>query len=192
MKKILSKFIELYDKGKTFEEISENIFLNYSAIKDNDLIYEMKKKISKEFSVDLIHVHLIGSSHTGFSKNFIEKDGKDYDFCIIDHFIFEKFLLKVKIENINQKNKDKFYKNLCIGKLHYYYVDNELKQELKDKLEQIRIELNTNKEISVCFYISEKAFVKVISKFLEKKWLESKTTGRSTIEPLERLEERKI
>lgn len=188
MRKILNKFIELYNKGKTFEEISENIFLNYSATKDNDLIYEMKKKISQEFSVDLMHIHLIGSSHTGFSKDFIEKDGKDYDFCIIDHFIFEKLLLKVKTENINKENiKKKFYENLSNGKLHYCYIDNELKQELKNKLEQIRIELKIDKEISICFYISEKAFIKILSNFLEKKWIGTKTSGRTTIELLERI-----
>ena len=187
MRKILNKFIELYDKGKTFEEISENIFLNYSAIKDNDLIYEIKKKISREFSVDLMHIHLIGSSHTGFSKDFIEKDGKDYDFCIIDHFLFEKLLLKVKTKKLSRKTEYNFYKNLSRGKLHYHYVDDELNQELKNKLEQIRLELKIDKEISVCFYISEKAFVKMISSFLEIKWIESKTTGRITIEPLEKL-----
>ncbi|WP_306583930.1 hypothetical protein [Fusobacterium ulcerans] len=190
MRKILRKFEELHRNGKTFEEISENIFLNYSAIKDIDLIYEIKKEISKEFSVNLMHIHLIGSSHTGFSKDFVEKDGKDYDFCIIDSQIFQEFLLKVQINRITSTDLKCFYKNLSEGKLHYHYVDDELKNELYEIFEKIRMKLQIDKEISICFYISEKAFIKKISKFLELKYFGYKSSGKMSIEPLEKLKER--
>ncbi|WP_175613226.1 hypothetical protein [Fusobacterium mortiferum] len=184
MRKILDKFKLFESEGKSFEEISENIYLNYSSIKDIDLIYKIKKEISKEFSCGLMQILLIGSSHTGFSKNFEKTEGKDYDFCIIDYQIFEKILLKVQTTKL-YKNKDNFYKNLSKGKLHYHYVDNELKRELEDIFERIRLNLKISKQISICFYISERAFIKVIANFLEKQWLQSKTAGRTTIQPLE-------
>ncbi|MBR8702126.1 MULTISPECIES: hypothetical protein [unclassified Fusobacterium] len=118
--------IKLFEKkGISFEEIAENIYLNYSSVKDIDLIYKIKKEISKQFSCGLMQILLIGSSHTGFSKNFELTDGKDFDFCIIDYSVFEKILLKVQYNKLSKKKKENFYKNLLNGKLHYHYNKNK-------------------------------------------------------------------
>lgn len=185
MSKILEKFNELIKKGVNFENIAENIILNYSAINNNDLIYEIKKEISLNFNVDLMHIHLIGSSHTGFSKHFLEKEGKDYDFCIIDSKVFQKYLLKININTISKRNSDNLFSNLKNGKIHYHYIDKELKNEINQILQKIRIKLKIEKEISICIYISEEAFIKNISNFWENMWLKNQTTGRATIEPLQ-------
>ena len=66
-----------------------------------------------------MHIHLIGSSHTGFSKTFVKKEGEDYDFCIIDSKVFQKYLLKVDIKEISKNKLQKFYFNLKNGKIHY-------------------------------------------------------------------------
>ncbi|WP_315324359.1 hypothetical protein [Fusobacterium pseudoperiodonticum] len=187
MSKILEKFNELLEKGEKFENIVENIILNYSSINNNDLIYKIKKEISLKFSVDLMHIHLIGSSHTGFSKTFVKKEGEDYDFCIIDSKVFQKYLLKVDIKEISKNKLQKFYFNLKNGKIHYHYINVSLKNEIVKIMEEIRISLKIEKEISVCIYISEEAFVKNISSFLEEMWINKEKIGRVTIESLPKL-----
>ncbi|MFC2424109.1 hypothetical protein [Fusobacterium polymorphum] len=184
---ILEKVNELLKKGVSFKNIAENIILNYSAINNNDLIYEIKKYISEKFNVDLMHIHLIGSSHTGFSKYFIEKEGKDYDFCIVDSKVFQKYLLKINTKQINKNDLDSLFFNLKNGKIHYLYIDKDLKNEISQIMEKIRIKLKIEKQISICIYISEEAFIKNISKFWENMWIKQKTVGRATIEPLPEL-----
>lgn len=135
-----------------------------------------------------MHIHLIGSSHTGFSKNFIQKeDAKDYDFCIVDSKIFQIFLLKINLNDITFNKKEHFYKNLANGKIHYHYINTSLKDDLSLRLNKIQKALNIEKEISICIYISEDAFIKNIANFWETMWIRTKTSGRSTIEPLEKI-----
>ncbi|CAL7900382.1 hypothetical protein MWG07_11640 [Fusobacterium necrophorum] len=187
MSKILNKVREFLKNGETFTNIAENIILNYSSCYNNDLVYKIKKQISTEFNVELMHVHLIGSSHTGFSKSFIEKEGKDYDFCIVDSKVFQVFLLKINLNEISKKNINFFHKNLANGKIHYHYINHSLKNELSSKLNKIRKVLNIEKEISICIYISEEAFIKNVASFWEKQWIQTKTTGRATIDPLPKI-----
>lgn len=184
---ILEKVNELLKKGVSFKNIAENIILNYSAINNNDLIYEIKKYIAQKFNVDLMHIHLIGSSHTGFSKYFIEKEGKDYDFCIVDSKVFQKYLLKINTKHIDKNDLDNLFSNLKNGKIHCLYIDKDLKNEINQIMEKIRIKLKIEKQISICIYISEEAFIKNISKFWENMWIKQKTAGRITIEPLPEL-----
>lgn len=184
---ILEKVNELLKKGVSFKNIAENIILNYSAINNNDLIYEIKKYIAQKFNVDLMHIHLIGSSHTGFSKYFIEKEGKDYDFCIVDSKVFQKYLLKINTKHIDKNDLDNLFLNLKNGKIHCLYIDKDLKNEINQIMEKIRIKLKIEKQISICIYISEEAFIKNISKFWENMWIKQKTAGRVTIEPLPEL-----
>lgn len=168
---LLSKFNELHKKGQPLEEIVENIFLNYNAYTNNDDIYVIKKQIAKEFNVEINNVKLIGSSHTGF-KNFVPREvTKDYDFAIIDPFIFREYLLRVDINKLGSKNKYEYINNISKGKIHILYAPSEIKKEIEDKLENIKSKIKDNysvtidKSISVCFYVSERAFIKGLCKF---------------------------
>lgn len=163
---LLNKFNELHGKGYPLHEIVENIFLNYNAYTNNDDVYIIKKQIANEFNVEINNVKLIGSSHTGF-KNFVPREiTKDYDFAIIDPFLFREYLLKVDINKVSEKNQRSYTFNLSKGKMHILYASNEVKKEIEEKLETVksktkdRHNITIDKSVSICFYVSERSFIK--------------------------------
>ncbi len=171
---LLSKFHELHGAGHPLHEIVENIFLNYNAYTNNDDIYFIKKLIANEFKVEINNVKLIGSSHTGF-KNFEPRDiTKDYDFAIIDPFLFREYLLEIDINKLNKQRTYNYTNNLSKGKIHVLYAPKEVKEKIENKLENVKSSIydirgiKIDKSISVCFYVSERAFIKNLCDYFTK------------------------
>jgi len=94
--------MNMLKEGYSFEEITENLYLNYSAAIDIDEVYRIRKKISERYGCNLNDVKLIGSSHTGYTykegKLQIRDNPKDYDFEIIGSEIFAKYFHKVNCD----------------------------------------------------------------------------------------------
>lgn len=190
---LLGKFNELYSKGYPMGIIVENIFLNYNAYTNNDDIYFLKKKIATHFKVELNCVKLIGSSHTGFKEFKPRQETKDYDFAIIDPFIFRKFLLKIETNKMNEYNSNMYAKNLMQGKLHILYSNREVREQLDEELEEIKQEMEKDqsikidKHISMCFYISEEAFINNLISYFNRVLLESMKSEKSNLKPLKKI-----
>ncbi|HDI3056377.1 hypothetical protein HYH85_11330 [Clostridium botulinum] len=190
---LLDKFNELHSKGYSMQNIVENIFLNYNAYTNNDDIYFLKKKISSYFKVELNNVKLIGSSHTGFKEFRPREQTKDYDFAIIDPFLFREFLLKIKTNQMNMHSMELYVKNLAEGKLHILYSNKEIKTNIKMILEDIKLQIEEeekikiDKDISVCFYISEKAFINNLTGYFNRVLAASIRNENSEIKALEKL-----
>lgn len=190
---LLDKFNELHSKGYSMQNIVENIFLNYNAYTNNDDIYFLKKKISSYFKVELNNVKLIGSSHTGFKEFRPREQTKDYDFAIIDPFLFREFLLKIKTNQMNMHNMELYVKNLAEGKLHILYSNKEIKTNIKMILEDIKLQIEKeekikiDKDISVCFYISEKAFINNLTGYFNRVLAASIRNENSEIKALEKV-----
>ena len=89
----------------------------------------------------------------------------------MDPFIFREYLLRVDINKLGSKNKYEYTNNISKGKIHILYAPSEIKKEIEDKLENIKSKIKDNysvtidKSISVCFYVSERAFIKGLCKF---------------------------
>lgn len=69
-----------------------------------DLEYEIKNKISKNFSIPLSSIKIVGSGHIGsspFKERDFEKGKSDLDIGIVDERLFNFFLHKVIIATNN-------------------------------------------------------------------------------------------
>lgn len=165
------------------EDILANLFLNYSSYENNDVVFILKKEISKKMSVDIKNIRLIGSGHTGFSvnreKQKIESKDKirDYDFVIIDKNFFDRIKNEIDEKNLylqgdatkylvfkNQKiktNKEMFQQNFSKGKLHLMYAKKELFiVKICEQLEKfIKEKFEMSLKISCCIYETEKDFL---------------------------------
>lgn len=199
----IDKMMDMLERGYTFEEVTENLYLNYSAAIDVDEVYRIRKKISEKYECNLNDVKLIGSSHTGYTY----KDGelqerenpKDYDFGIIGSEIFTKYFHKVKYKNITSKQKNSYIGNVMNGKLHPLYADKDFREELESVNRNIQNELSVKRHITVCFYLSEYDFINglvdysknlyiIKLKELEKQKSYIETEGKTIIGELEKLE----
>ena len=171
-----SKFLELIGKGHNLQDISENIFLNYGAYENNDLIYRIKKLISYKYNCNLNSIKLIGSAQTGFSKNNnllkVKQTPKDYDFAIIDSMVFTNFFHLTDLKNLYGDKKDRYTKNLLVGKLHPLYQDKKSLDGINNINAQICEELGLNKKVTVCFYLSEKSFIQNLTDYFDEVYVE--------------------
>ncbi|MCF2627299.1 hypothetical protein I6E36_04300 [Fusobacterium mortiferum] len=167
------------------KDILANIFLNYSSVEKNDIIYLLKKELSLKLKVDIKDIRLIGSGHTGFSldkKNKIikKKNPKDLDFVIINEIYFEKIKREIEEQDaylegspdtliypifIDSKKvetyRDIFEKNLRKGKLHLRYIKQNFKLIRDCRLISgyLKAVFEIKLKISCCIYRSEKEFL---------------------------------
>lgn len=165
------------------EDILANLFLNYSSYENNDIVFILKKEISKKMNIDMKNIRLIGSGHTGFSvnreKQKIESKDKirDYDFVIIDKGFFDRITDEIEQKNLylqgdatkylvfkNQKiktNREMFQQNFSKGKLHLMYVKKELFiVKICEQLERfIKEKFQMSLKISCCVYETETDFL---------------------------------
>lgn len=190
---LLEKFEELHSKGCTIQDIVENIFLNYNAYTNNDDVYYLKKQIAVRYGVELNCVKLIGSSHTGFKKFEKRTRTKDYDFAIIDPFLFREYLLRVNTSEIKKEDFSLYTNNLARGKLHILYVNNSVKEEIKSELANIKLKVKKenkveiDKDISICFYISEQAFINSLTTYFTMQLASSMREGTDKIKQLKKV-----
>lgn len=166
LEKISSIYKEMIKNGNTKEEIIQNIFINYSTFIDNNqVIFNHKKIISKNLNTDFHNIFLIGSRHIGLkiedNELKIKKldDTTDYDYAIIDPFLFSKYF------DEHKSTKSKYFENLCNGMLHPMYNKN-LKKYIEDKIS------DCFGKVSVCIYLSEKSFLKKLYSFYGEKIFE--------------------
>lgn len=163
---LLDIFNSLREEGTDTSSIIQNIFLNYNAYRDNNLIYTLKKAISNEFHIDFNNVKLIGSAHTGFNK----KTGSlksvitpnDFDFAIIDSKLFSDILLSIDFSQVNPEATDCFKNNIIKGKLHILYTSNAVKTDINNRIQKAISRTGTivEKKVTICVYPSEEAFLK--------------------------------
>ena len=171
----IDKMMYMLKEGYTFEEITENLYLNYSAAIDVDEVYRIRKKISEKYGCNLNDVKLIGSSHTGYTykdgKLQIRDNPKDYDFGIIGPEIFIKFFHKVNFDSISNNQKNSYMGNILNGKLHPLYADKYFLEELEAINNDIQNELSVKRHITVCFYLSEYDFINGLVGYSKKLYL---------------------
>lgn len=159
LEKLKMIFNKMLSDGYNSEEIIHNIFLNYSTfVDDNEIIYKHKKIISQELGTDFRNVFLIGSRHLGIKIDdevLLEKNlttDTDYDYAIIDLKLFSFFFDNYSCEN------PKYNEYLLKGYLHPLY-NKPLKKNLRKILSKCEGKL------SICFYISERAFIKKLNDY---------------------------
>ncbi|MDD6734650.1 MAG: hypothetical protein PUE21_08970 [Lachnospiraceae bacterium] len=159
----IDKMMNMLKEGYSFEEITENLYLNYSAAIDIDEVYRIRKKISERYGCNLNDVKLIGSSHTGYTykegKLQIRDNPKDYDFGIIGSEIFTKYFHKVNCDALSERQKNSYMFNIMNGKLHPLYAGRDFLDELESINSDIQKELSVKRHITVCFYLSEYDFI---------------------------------
>lgn len=159
----IDKMMHMLEEGYTFEEITENLYLNYSAAIDVDEVYRIRKRISEKYGCNLNDVKLIGSSHTGYTykegRFQVRDDPKDYDFGIISSEVFTKYFHKVNLNDMSNKKKNSYMVNIMNGKLHPLYAGKGFLDELEAINSDIQNELSVKRHITVCFYLSEYDFI---------------------------------
>lgn len=175
MENYLEKCLKLHNEGLSTKDIIENLYLNYSSLNDNDLIFKYKKILSKEFNVSLKDIRLIGSFHTNFSKNketnyIIKKDKiediNDFDFAIINTSLFIEYWTKVNLNpNYELSNPNFFYSNLNNGKFHpkLLYKNGSIYNEIQAKVKKT----NSDKSLTICIYAFENAFINNLCFYFE-------------------------
>lgn len=159
----IKKLEDLLSKKYSYREIAENLYLNYCSLIDTDEVYRIRKKLSQIFVCNLNDVRLIGSAHTGYSfkndKLEIRDNPKDYDFAIIDPVVFATYFHKINVSKIEAKNIGNYTKYILQGKIHPLYADSKFLKEIQTMYINISGELGIKRHITVCFYLSEKAFI---------------------------------
>ncbi|MGL6098691.1 MAG: hypothetical protein ACRC0G_03590 [Fusobacteriaceae bacterium] len=181
---MIEKITEL-KKMMSNEDILSNLFLNYSSFKNNDIIFILKKELSKNLKIDIKDIRLIGSGHTGFRRNLenkIEKieEIKDYDFVIINKELFQSTYNYIDSNNLylekiqkypifkNQKTpREIFEQNYKNGKLHLRYIDKKFYIiKICKRLDEIlQKKFNINLKVSCCIYETEANFIKNQKKY---------------------------
>lgn len=192
----IHKFEDLLKQQYTLEQVAENLYLNYQSVFNTDEVYKIRKSISEKYGCSLNDVKLIGSAHTGytFKNNKIMKrsNPKDYDFGIINTSTFVNFFHKVKINNIRDNEEKKIYTGQILnGKLHPKHADKDFLSEIEYINNQIAEELEISRHITVCFYLSEKAFINGLVSYNKKLYsykLKEISSEKNKIEELESAE----
>lgn len=165
----IEKMQELLSIGYTKTEVAENLYLNYHSVINTDEVYRIRKRISEDYNCNINDVKLIGSAHTGYTyknnKLQIRTMPKDYDFAILNASVFVKYFHKVDLNEILGQHKKNYMGTILQGKLHPYHVDKFLLEEIERKNQIIMKEIKTDMHISVCFYISEQAFIEGLVKY---------------------------
>lgn len=189
-------FFELLEKGYSLEEITENIYLNYNAYDDVDIIYRTKKLISQSYNCPINSIKLIGSAHTGFSVdkfNLLTKQPADYDFAIVDAAIFIKFYHKIVFDNLTSWNKKHYVLNFVSGKIHPLYINRETKDEINKINKSIQEKMGLTKHITICFYLSEESFIKNLLLYYNDVYTNYlKQIAKDTLEVVDNIELRKV
>lgn len=171
----IDKMIQMLKADYSIEEITENLYLNYSAAIDTDEVYKIRKRISCAYGCDLNEVKLIGSSHTGYTykKGKLQErnDPKDYDFGIISASTFTKQFHEVCIDKIRMEKKNAYIYNILKGKLHPYYANKDYLEKIERINSIIQKELGVKRHITVCFYLSEQDFISGLVEYSEQLYL---------------------
>lgn len=165
----IAKMQEMLSEGYSKEEVAENLYLNYHSVTNTDEVYKIRKRIALSYGCNLNDVKLIGSSHTGYTY----KDGqlrkqtspRDYDFAIISADTFVKYFHMIKYDQIRDNDKRMYVRHFTEGKIHPRYADADFRKALENINQKIMQDLNVKRHISVCFYISEKAFINGLVKY---------------------------
>lgn len=159
----IDKMQELLSIGYSNREVAENLYLNYHSVINTDEVYKIRKRLAVDYKCNINDVKLIGSSHTGYTykdgKLLKRDDPKDYDFAIINTDVFVEFFHKVELDKIYYSHKSRYIGSMLNGKLHPLHVNKKLQLELDKVNTNIMKDLHVKRHISVCFYISEKAFI---------------------------------
>lgn len=185
------KIIELKDKGFNDKEIIENIFLNYGSRYENDIIFKIKKDISKNFNLDINHIKLVGSAHSGIKVKEGTKEitsrkvPNDLDFAIIDPKFFAYILEEIRGKKlVKYIFRETFNLNLFYGKLHLMYVKES--NPITTFCKSLDQKYNLDQGISICVYLSETFFIQglefffkdIFSEYYKKYKTPIKTTAR--------------
>ncbi|MEG2146426.1 MAG: hypothetical protein RRY06_07325 [Lachnospiraceae bacterium] len=159
----IDKMQELLSIGYSKTEVAENLYLNYHSVINTDEVYRIRKRIACDYNCNINDVKLIGSAHTGYTykDNRLQKRDhpKDYDFAIINANVFVKYFHKVDLDQISKEHKRYYIGAMLNGKIHPYHANKSLLNELEMMNQIIMKDLDVKMHISVCFYISEKAFI---------------------------------
>lgn len=168
----IEKLEDLLSQKYTYREIAENLYLNYHSVIDTDEVYRIRKKLSEVFMCNLNDVKLIGSAHTGYTfkndKLEIRKNPKDYDFAIINASVFIKYFHMVDIKKIERSNLNTYSMYILEGKLHPLYADRKFLKVMEKIYLEVANDLNIERHITVCFYLSEKAFIEGLVQYNHK------------------------
>lgn len=179
IEKLNGIFEKMLENGKSAEDFIENVFLNYSSFAtDNETVYFHKKYIQENLGTDIKNIFLIGSRHLGLKilKNEIIsaeiENETDYDYAVVDRFLFSKYFDKYSISVNTKKDKlkrkyeiDIYGKHFCNGMLHPGY-NKKFKEETEELLKGIK------EKISICVYLSEKSFSKRLAEYYKKPLME--------------------
>jgi len=159
----IEKMQELLSIGFSKTEVAENLYLNYHSVINTDEVYKIRKRIASDFKCNINDVKLIGSAHTGYTYKegkLLKRDNpKDYDFAIINMDVFVRFFHEVDFTKIPKDSKEKYTRSILYGKIHPLYVNTKLLRNLEKNNKAIMKDLEVERHISVCFYISEQAFI---------------------------------
>lgn len=159
----IEKMQELLSIGYSQTEVAENLYLNYHSVINTDEVYKIRKRIADDYKCNINDVKLIGSAHTGYTYKegkLLKRDNpKDYDFAIINANVFVEYFHKVDLDKIDTNHKRNYIGAVLNGKLHPYHINKKLLNELEKINKAIMRDLKVERHISVCFYISEKAFI---------------------------------
>ena len=159
----IEKMQELLSSGYSKTEVAENLYLNYHSIINTDEVYKIRKRIAHDYDCNINDVKLIGSAHTGYTykEERLQKreHPKDYDFAIINANVFVKYFHKVDINKIAKNHKNYYMGAILNGKLHPNQANKVIYEEIEKINRAIMEDLKVTMHISVCFYLSEKAFI---------------------------------
>ena len=159
----IEKMQELLSSGYSKTEVAENLYLNYHSIINTDEVYKIRKRIAHDYDCNINDVKLIGSAHTGYTykEERLQKreHPKDYDFAIINANVFVKYFHKVDINKIAKNHKNYYMGAILNGKLHPNQANKVFYEEIEKINRAIMEDLKVTMHISVCFYLSEKAFI---------------------------------
>lgn len=159
----IKKMQGMLSDGYSMNEVAENLYLNYHSVINTDEVYRLRKAIANSYDCNLNDVKLIGSSHTGYTfkrGKLLKRDNpKDYDFAIINADVFIRYFHMVDTDKIAEAHKQMYVGAILHGKLHPFHAGQEFLAKLEEKNSAIMKELNVSKHVSVCFYLSEKAFI---------------------------------
>lgn len=165
----IEKLEDLLSKNYSYREIAENLYLNYCSLIDTDEVYRIRKRLSEIFGCNLNDVRLIGSAHTGYTfkndKLEIRRNPKDYDFAIIDPVVFSTYFHKIDVSKIDTRNIDNYTRYILEGKIHPLYANPKFLKEIQAMYKNVADELGIKRHITVCFYLSEKAFIEGLVKY---------------------------
>lgn len=169
MQNYIEKMQNMLSEGYSMSEVAENLYLNYHSVINTDEVYRLRKAIAKSYNCNLNDVKLIGSSHTGYTfkeGKLLKRDNpKDYDFAIINGDVFTRFFHMVDMDKIGGEHKRMYIGAILHGKLHPLHAGQEFLEMLEKKNLEIMENLNVSKHVSVCFYLSEKAFIDGLVKY---------------------------